>query len=156
MMPSILLVSFLLFASAAPPLTTIDENGFRKLVESNKGKVVLYDFWATWCAGCRAEMPDLVKLDKKLRPSGFVLVTISADEPEMAAGAAKIAGQSGVTGPAYLKQAHNDENFMNSVDRAWSGALPALFLYDKSGRRVRSFFGTTDTATLEKAIRALL
>src|SRR5713226_2784490 len=104
-----LLAAFFLFAPAAPGLTPIDEAGFQKLVQSNKGKVVVYDFWATWCAGCRAELPELIKLDKKLRAGGFVLVTISADEPEEDARAAKVIGQAGAPTPAYRKAAQKDE-----------------------------------------------
>ena len=152
---------FFLFGAAAPGLTPpgltrIDETGFQKLVQSNKGKVVMYDFWATWCAACRAELPELIKLDKKLHASGFVLVTISADEPEDDARAAKVMEQAGAPKPAYHKSAKRDEDFINFIDHNWSGALPAVFLYDKNGRRVRSFIGETGTATLEKAIRSLL
>ena len=145
-----------LFAPAAPTLTPVDEAGFQKLVQSHKGKVVLYDFWATWCAPCRAETPALVQLDKKLRAGGFVLVTISADEPENAARAAKMAADAGVPRPAYQKAAKDDDTFINSIDHSWNGALPAMFLYDKAGRRVRSFIGATDTATIEKAVKALV
>lgn len=152
----LLLAVFFLLAPAAAGLTPIDEAGFQTLVRSNKGKVVIYDFWATWCAACRAELPELIKLDKKLRASGFVLVTISADEPEDDARATKVMEQSGAPKPAYRKAAKKDEDFINFVDRNWSGALPAVFLYDRNGRRVRSFIGETDTATLEKAIRSLL
>jgi thiol-disulfide isomerase/thioredoxin len=153
---SVVLAVFLLFAPAARGLTPVDETGFQKLVQSNKGKVVIYDFWATWCAACRAELPELIKLEKKLRASGFVLVTISADEPEDDARAAKLMEQAGAPVPAYRKAPKKDEDFINFVDRSWSGALPAFFLYDKNGRRVRSFIGETDSATIEKAIRALL
>ena len=156
MMPGLLVAVFLLFGPAARGLAPVDEAGFQKLVQSNKGKVVIYDFWATWCAACRAELPELIKLDKKLRASGFVLVTISADEPEDDARAAKLMEQAGAPAPAYRKAAKKDEDFINFVDRSWSGALPALFLYDKNGRRVRSFIGETNSATIEKAIRALL
>lgn len=147
-----------LFAPAAPApvLAPIDEAGFQKLVAAHKGKVVLYDFWATWCAPCRAETPALVQLDKKLGAGGFVLVTISADEPENAARAAKMAAEAGVPRPAYQKVAKDDDAFINSIDHSWNGALPAMFLYDKAGRRVRSFIGATDTATIEKAVKALL
>ena len=147
----------LLFGGAtAPGLIPIDESGFQKLTASNKGKVVIYDFWATWCASCRAELPALIKLDKKLHASGFELVTISADEPEDAGRAAKLMEQAGVPHPAYQKSAKNDEKFIDSVDHSWSGALPAMFLYDRQGRRARSFIGETDAAVIEKAIRSLL
>jgi len=156
MLPGPLLAVFFLFAPATSGLAPIDEVGFQKLVQANKGKVVIYDFWATWCAPCRAELPELIKLEKKLHARGFVLVTISADEPEDDARAAKVMEQAGAPRPAYRKAANKDEDFINFVDRNWSGALPAVFLYDRNGRRVRSFIGETDAATIEKAIRSLL
>ena len=142
--------------SAFAALPTVDETGFQKLVHSNKGKVVLYDFWATWCHGCREELPRLVQLEAKLRARGFELVTISADDPDKAAEAATVLQQLAFHGQAYRKQAQDDDHFINSVDKTWSGALPALFLYDKNGNRVRSFIGETDNATLEAAIRKVL
>ncbi|MGD0438794.1 MAG: redoxin domain-containing protein [Bryobacteraceae bacterium] len=141
---------------AADPLIPVDEAGFQKLVGSHKGKVVVYDFWATWCAPCRAELPQLVKLEAKLRSQGVEVITISADEPEQKAAAEKFIQKSGVQGPAYLRQAASDDHFINAIDPQWSGALPALFLYDKSGRKARSFIGETDMAMLEAAIHKLL
>jgi thiol-disulfide isomerase/thioredoxin len=147
-----------LFATGPLPITLVpvDEPGFQKLVNSHKGKVAVYDFWATWCAPCRAELPELVKLEAKLRSQGVELITISADEPEQKAAAEKFIQKFGVTGPAYLKQAADDDHFINAIDPKWSGALPALFLYDKSGHKVRSFIGETDMAALEAAIHKLL
>jgi thiol-disulfide isomerase/thioredoxin len=137
-------------------LTPIDETGFQKLVAAHKGKVVLYNFWATWCEPCRAEMPQLIKLQAKLKARGFELVTISADEPEQELDAEKVLKQFGSPSPAYRKQAKKDEQFINAIDPQWSGALPALFLYDRAGRKVRSFIGETEMATVEAAIQKLL
>ena len=147
---------FLLAIPALASLVTVDEAAFQRLVDSHRGKVVLYDFWATWCEPCRAEIPQLVRLEAKLRAQGFELVTISADEPEQAADAEKLLKQFAVRGTLYRKQANDDDHFINAIDVKWSGALPALFLYDKTGRRIRSFIGETDMAALESAIRKLL
>jgi thiol-disulfide isomerase/thioredoxin len=157
------LLCWSLFAAAPLPVTLIpvtlvpiNEAGFQSLVHSHKGKVVVYDFWATWCAPCRAELPQLIKLEAKLRSQGVEVITISADEREQKAAAEKFIQKFGVQGPAYLKQAADDDHFINAIDPKWSGALPALFLYDKSGHKVRSFIGETDMAALEAAIHKLL
>lgn len=142
--------------SAASPLTPLDESGFQKLLASNKGKVTLYNFWATWCEPCRKEMPLLAKLHAKLKPKGFSFVTISADEPEDVGRAGEFLAKTGVTAPSYLKNARDDEKFINAVDPKWSGALPALFLYDKAGKKVQSFIGETEIAALEAVISRLL
>jgi thiol-disulfide isomerase/thioredoxin len=147
-----LLIAVPLLAALAP----VDEAAFQKLIAGHKGKVVLYDFWATWCAPCRAELPQLVRLEAKLRAQGFELITISADEPEQDAAAERVLKQLSVRGPLYRKEVKNDDAFINSIDPKWSGALPALFLYDRNGRKVRSFIGETNMAALEAEIRKFL
>jgi thiol-disulfide isomerase/thioredoxin len=139
-----------------PRPAPLDEAGYQKVLAAGKGQVLLVDFWATWCEPCRLELPQLVGLDAKYRSRGFKLVTVSADEPEQELDAAGFLQQHRVPGPAYIKRVGNDEKFIDSVDPKWSGALPALFLYDRQGRKVKSYIGETDMAALEAAIRKLL
>jgi hypothetical protein len=61
-----------------------------------------------------------------------------------------------VPGPAYRKQANDDERFIDAIDPKWSGALPALFLYGRGGRKARSFIGESDMRVVEDAVRKLL
>lgn len=136
-------------------LTPLDEAGYRKLLASNKGKVLLVDFWATWCSPCLEELPLLVKLGAKYRDRGLNMVTVSCDEPEEEAKALNVIRQHKAP-PGYLKRVADDEKFINSVDPKWSGALPGLFLYDRDGRLAKSFIGETDMAALEKTILHLL
>jgi thiol-disulfide isomerase/thioredoxin len=150
------ILAFAGLLAAQPKLATVDESGYQKLLAAQKGKVLLVDFWATWCAACRAEMPDLVKLAQKLKARGFELVTVSADEIEQEAAAVKVLKANGVTGQTYLKQPKDDDKFLNAIDPKWGGVLPGMFLYDRSGKRVRSFIGETPTKDLEAAIEKLL
>jgi thiol-disulfide isomerase/thioredoxin len=150
------LIAAAMGAGAAPPLAPLDQAGFGRLVAAAKGHVVVVDFWATWCDPCRAEMPELVRLAARYKARGLELATVSCDEPEQEAGAAAFLEKNGAPAQRYVKHASNDEKFIDSVDPKWSGALPALFLYDRQGRLVKSFVGETEMGTLEAAVKRLL
>ena len=155
-----LLVSLVLMAAALAAqgkLTPVDQASFPKVIAGHKGKVVLVNFWATWCVPCRKEMPQLVQLSHKLAARGFDLVMISADEAEQQGAAAKLLQDNRVEGATYLLKTADNDKFYAAVDAKWSsGELPALFLYDRIGKKVRSFFGETSIADLEAAITKLL
>ena len=140
----------------AADLKPVDEAGYAKLVTSSKGKVVLVNFWATYCVPCRKEMPQLVALEAKLRARGFQFVTISADEPEQKGAAGMFLDKIKVPAPAYIRTAKDDDKFITLVDPKWDGALPALFLYNRQGRKVRSFFGEANLDVVSAAIEKLL
>lgn len=140
----------------AAPLVPMDEAGYQKIVAAHKGKVLLINFWATWCEPCRAEMPALVKMEARLKAKGFAFVTVSADEAEDEPMARNFLAKAGVTGAAYLKKVKNDDKFISGLDPKWSGALPAIFLYDKTGKRVKFVQGETDLKKLEAEITKLL
>jgi thiol-disulfide isomerase/thioredoxin len=151
-------IPLLLSAAVWPQhkLSPVDESGYRVMLKSSAGNVVLVDFWATWCAPCRKEMPLLAKLDSRLRQKRFRLITVSADEPEQEQAAVDFLAKSGISGTAYLHSAKDDDAFITFVERKWSGALPAMFLYDRQGKLVRSFLQETEIATIEAAIQKLL
>ncbi len=142
----------LLMLAAPERLVPVDESAFIKLIQANKGKVVLVDFWATWCAPCRVEMPRVAKMAESLKAKGLVVLTISADDPEQEADAMKFLKQSGVSLPSFVKRAKNDDKFISGVDPKWSGALPAKFLYDKNGKKVKSWIGETPIEELQNGI----
>lgn len=142
-------------AFAAESLFPIDEAGFHKLASAHHGRVLLVDFWATWCAPCREEMPKLVAMHSRYERA-LDFVTISCDEPEAAAQAASFVAAKNAPTPRYIRQANNDDAFINSIDPKWSGALPALFVYDRAGQQVKSFIGETDMTQLEAALKKVL
>ncbi len=154
-----LLASLVLVALglAAQTLTPVDQASYPRVIAGHHGKVVLVNFWATWCVPCRKEMPQLVQLSRKLAARGFDLVMISADEAEQQSAAVKLLADNRAGGANYLLKAADNDKFYPAVDAKWfSGELPALFLYDRSGKKVRAFFGETSIADLEAAITKLL
>jgi thiol-disulfide isomerase/thioredoxin len=137
---------------ATASLAPLEVDGFRRMVATHRGRILLVDFWATWCAPCREELPKLVDLYTAQKSKGLDLVTISCDEPEQEAAAAQVLRAQRAPEPAYIRQAASDDSFINAINSKWSGALPALFLFDRTGRQIQSFVGETDMKLLEKTI----
>ncbi len=151
---ALILAGVVLMGSAAVKLAPLDEMSYARTVAAQKGKVVLVNFWATWCEPCRKEMPELARMAKGLK--GLELITISADEPEDEKLALEFLAKAGVGGAVYAKRAKNDDKFINAIDPKWSGALPALILYDRGGKKVKSWIGETDLKALRAEIQKLL
>jgi cytochrome c biogenesis protein CcmG/thiol:disulfide interchange protein DsbE len=67
-------------SGAARPFTLPDLNGERRSLESFRGKVVLLNFWATWCPPCVEELPSMMQLQRSLDPRNFTMLTVSVDD----------------------------------------------------------------------------
>jgi thiol-disulfide isomerase/thioredoxin len=150
------LAGMALKATAPSGLAPLDEQGFRRMAAARRGQVLLVDFWATWCAPCRDELPKLVTLYSAYKQKGLSFAAISCDEPEKENEAAAFVSKQGAPLPHYIRRASDDDKFINAVDPKWSGALPALFLFDRGGRQALSFIGETNMTKLEDAVKRLL
>lgn len=134
---------------AAPAWKLQDLNGAPIGAEQLKGKVVVIDFWATWCPPCRAEIPGYVELQKKYGPQGLVIVGVSLDQ----------AGPD-VVKPFATKMAINYPLAMGDeeIQKAFGGieALPTTFLIDRDGQIRDRKIGAEETEVYEKKIVAVL
>ncbi|HUK29906.1 MAG TPA: TlpA disulfide reductase family protein [Candidatus Acidoferrum sp.] len=112
------------------------------------GKVVLLNFWATWCGPCRAEVPDLVELQKRYKDQLQIIGLAVDDDDEDAI--KKFAAESGINYPIAIA---SDE-----VRLQYGGipALPTCFIVNAEGRVVQKHEGLRDPVLYEVEIRSLL
>ena len=120
-----------------------------RLLDDLRGRVVLLDFWATWCAPCLVEIPRLRRLHGELEQEGLTIVGVSLDVTD-ARSFASWTRRQGVTWP----QVRDGRGYSGELPRLFGiDALPSTILFDRQGRiAARDLRG----AALERAIRGLL
>ena len=145
----------------APAVTEVDLEGLKKLLQRGddpeKARPLLVNFWATWCDPCRAEFPDLVKVNNDYKDRGLEFVVVSGDDiSEIKSGVPKFLADMKATMPAYLLNVPDMEAAINAVDTEWTGQLPATYLYDRAGRIAFKHFGRVDPKELRAALDKVL
>jgi thiol-disulfide isomerase/thioredoxin len=127
-------------------LTTLD--GKPLTLADGRGKVILLNFWASWCGPCRAEIPDLIELQKRYKDNLEIigLVVDDDDTGEIK----KVVEAEGIN---YLVALASDEV---RIQYGGIAALPTSFVLDAQGRVVQKHIGLRDPALYETEIRALL
>ncbi|MGH7595854.1 MAG: TlpA disulfide reductase family protein [bacterium] len=135
----------------------IDETGLQQLIAPARGKVVLLNFWATWCEPCVEEFPALMKIAQQFQPQGLKIIFVSIDELEDIEGKVlPFLKAQGVAFRTYIKRTKDDEAFINAIDEKWSGAIPATFIYDTNGTLVKRLVAQQTFETFAEAVRPLL
>lgn len=129
------------------PLTAADLDGRRVSTGGMRGKVVIVNFWATWCPPCRAEIPDLIALQEKYKDS-LQIVGVSQDEvpPEQVKA---FATAHKINYPIVMTT--------NEIERLFPGirALPTSFVLDREGRLVQKHVGMLNPDLIELEARSL-
>jgi peroxiredoxin len=132
----------------APDFTLTDAKGAPVKLSAYKGRVVLLDFWATWCTGCKVEIPWYVEFQSKYKRSGLSALGVSMDDD----------GWKSVK--PFLQQ--HKINYPTVIgnwdlgDRFGFNSMPATLLIDRDGRIADLHVGMVDKAAFENEIQTLL
>jgi peroxiredoxin len=131
----------------APDFTMPDQKGHPLTLSSFKGKVVLLDFWATWCGGCKLELPWYIAFDAQYRGQGLATIGISMDDD------AKVV-------PHFLAERHIVYPIVTGSEalgqRFHLGEMPLTLLIDREGRIALAHAGVVDRVNFEHHIQQLL
>jgi thiol-disulfide isomerase/thioredoxin len=128
-----------------------DQNGAPQALAQWQGKVVVVNFWATWCPPCREEMPELSDFQDQYRDRGLVVLGISTDD------VAKI-GEFAKSSPVSYPLLAGDFRAMELAESLGNdrSALPYTVLLGRDGRVKASYVGRLELAELEKDVLAQL
>lgn len=137
-------------AAAHKPLPNLALNridGEKWNLEDNRGSVVLLNFWATWCAPCRSEIPVLVRLSDKYKVAGLKVVGVSVDSENV----------SQIN--KFIKDFKIDYSIVLAVPGSTLSqqkAIPMSLLIDEKGFLAKKYVGAVEEFVLEKDIKTLL
>jgi len=118
-------------------LHTIDKIGYQALISHELGKVVLVDFWATWCAPCRKQFPHTLELSRKYAPQGLSVVSVACDDENKTDEILTFLKEQGATFKNLRSVGGADRTFTDFEFEG--GALPYYKLYDRKGKLRRTF-----------------
>jgi peroxiredoxin len=134
----------------APDFTLTDATGAAVTLSAQRGKVVLLDFWATWCAGCKVEIPWFVEFQQKYKAKGLTAIGVAMDEEGWAKVRPYLA-EHPIAYPIVLGD-------LDLMQKKFGIApnLPVTVLIDRRGRIAQVHAGLVDKNAFEKDIQRLL
>ncbi len=133
----------------APDFTLPDLAGDNLTLSDFKGKVVILNFWATWCPPCRREIPDFVYLYEKYKDEGLVIIGVNLDRGDSRA-VKQFSENYKIDYPIVLG------NVNVTQDYGGIRGIPTTFVIDRNGDIKEKYVGYRPRATFEKAIKELL
>ena len=136
--------------AAPPPFSGATLEGRPLSIAEHRGKVIVLNFWATWCVECRSEMPALQRLQREFAPRGFAIVGVNARESKDVV--ARYAKELGLTFPLVL-DSDGKINVLYGVI-----GLPATFVVGRDGRAIAFAIGPREWQgeAARKLVQALL
>jgi len=143
----------------AKPVTVrvIDEKEFAEVLQRHRGKVVLVDFWATWCLPCMELFPHTVALHDKFAGRGLVVISVSMDQPSDEPKVLKFLQSKGAAFDNFISRYGGGSKSMESF-RVSEGTLPHFQLFNRDGKLHKLFVASSafTQKDIDQAVKELL
>ena len=140
--------------TAEVALATIDGRGLAEAVARHRGKVVLVDFWATWCVPCVELFPHTVELQRRLADQGLVVISVNMDDTENRETVLRFLRGHEAAFENFISQYGVGSEGFEAFDIS-DGALPHVKLYDRDGRLRKTFTSGGQALEPEEIVRAV-
>jgi thiol-disulfide isomerase/thioredoxin len=134
----------------------VDAEGLKKLRANNTEKVLLVNFWATWCGPCLTEMPDILNTWRMFRRRDFDLVMVAANQPDERAGVMRILNQEHSSTRNLLFGSSDTYALQDAFEKSWQGGVPFTMVIAPGGKVLFQQQGEIDVLALRRIILAHL
>lgn len=144
-------------ASDLPPsISAVNGEGIAKILADNKGKVIVLNFWATWCPPCVEEMPDFVKFYNGMDREKVAFVSLSGDDVALIEkDIRKFQEKFKLPFPIHVLGEVEPDELYKALRTEISGALPTTLIYNREGVVVEHWEGMTTLEEIQAAVKPL-
>lgn len=166
------LIAAAMFLAAAPGLASeplpeallsptqveaISIEDFHRVLETHQGKVIIINFWATWCIPCVQELPELNELQKRFRDKGLMVIAVSLDDQDKLEDSVRsFFAKRAPDLISYLSTEEEPSDFVSSLDPEWLGALPSTYFLNGKGEVKKGATGRLSYQRFEELTNEML
>lgn len=153
-------VASTLAPAVAPPaaqIAIVTPAGFRAAIDAGRGKTLIVNLWASWCAPCLREVPELLKLEQAFARCGLQVLGIALDEPtELATAVQPTVARYFPAFRTLARDGASLDSFASVLDGAWNEVMPTSYIVAPDGTVARRIQGGKSYAEFAAAVQPLL
>jgi len=134
----------------------LSSDGLKTLLEQQQGQVLIVNLWATWCAPCIREIPELMELELELASQGVRLIAVNMDDPADQERVREFVADHFSNLYTYQRSEFDMDTLVSVIDPAWNEILPTTYLVDRKGAVAAKIQGRKTPEEFHAEIKALL